>query len=69
MAKAKKEKTFKIRKCPECESDNVGVVVGKEKKGEWECHKCSWNGTDVKEVILGEEELMEYMDSHGEQVS
>lgn len=32
---AKKEKpAFKIRKCPQCRSDNVRVVLGEEESGE-----------------------------------
>lgn len=67
--KTKKEKTFKLKKCPECSSDNVGVVVGKEKKGMWECHKCKWKGGDIKEEELSDEEFMKYLDGKGEAVS
>ena len=69
MAKAKKEKTFKLRKCPKCDSDNVSVVVGKEKNGEWQCNKCKWDGKNINEKILGEEEFMKYLDKKGEEVS
>ena len=67
--KKKKEKTFKIRKCPKCDSDNVSVVVGKEKTGEWECHKCNWKGKDINETELNEEDFMKYLDEKGEEVS
>ena len=60
--KTKKEKTFKIKRCPKCNTDNIGVVIGLEKKGEWECHKCKWKGTNVKEDELNEEEFMKYLD-------
>lgn len=59
--KKKDVKTFKIRKCPECGSKDVGVVlVGEEGKGtgEWECRKCKWKGRDIEEKELTEEEFM-----------
>ena len=65
----KKGKTFKIRVCPKCGSDDVGVVVGKEKAGEWQCNKCKWTGTDIQEKELTEDELMEHMDKQGEEVA
>lgn len=64
----KKEKTFKVRRCPKCNSDSVEVVVGKERKGEWGCKKCGWVGSDVKEEELSEEEFMKYLDEKGEEV-
>ena len=45
-------KTFKIRKCPKCGSDDVSVVLGFDEgkgKGEWECKKCKWLGKNLKE--------------------
>jgi hypothetical protein len=72
-AKKKPEgKTFKVRKCPKCGSDNVNVVLtGEEGKGakEWECRKCKWVGKDIKESELTEEEFMKYLDEKGEEVS
>jgi len=65
----KKEKTFKIRKCPKCDSDNVNVIVGREVTGEWECKKCGWKGIEIKEEELSEEEFMKYLDARGEDVS
>ena len=59
--KKKTGKTFKIRECPKCKSSDVGVLLGKEEgkgKGEWECHKCKWFGTEVIEKELDEEEFM-----------
>jgi len=65
-------KTFKIRECPSCESDDVGVLLGGEEgKGSkgWECHKCKWNGKNINEKELSEEEFMKYLDEKGEEVS
>lgn len=66
----KKGKTFKIKECPECGSDEVGVVIsGEECKGgkcDWECRKCKWKGSDIVEKELTEDELMKYMDEKGE---
>ena len=64
-------KTFKIRECPKCRSDDVNVVLtGEEGKnaGEWECKKCKWQGVDIVEKELTEEELMKYLDEKGEEV-
>lgn len=71
MAKksTKKEKTFRIKRCPECKSDNVGVVVSQEKKGEWECRKCKWKGKDIKNDRLSEQEFMKYLDEKDKEVS
>ena len=57
-----KGKTFKLKRCPECGSDNVSVVVEREAKGMWECRKCKWKGTDIKEDELSEDEFMKYLD-------
>ena len=71
---AKTGKTFKIRKCPKCESHDVGLVLinsDVEEGGgkEWECKKCAWKGTDIKREELNEEEFMKYLDEKGEDVS
>tara|TARA_Y100000310_G_scaffold207483_1_gene208029 strand:+ start:5695 stop:5994 length:300 start_codon:yes stop_codon:yes gene_type:complete len=65
-----KEKTFKIRQCPKCKSDDVGVLItGEEgRNGEWECRKCKWKGVDVKEKELTENKFMKYLDDKGEEV-
>ena len=60
-------KTFKIRECPECGSDDVGLVLSNsdaEEGGgkEWECRKCKWKGTDIVKKELTEDELMKYLD-------
>jgi hypothetical protein len=65
--KKKKGKTFKIRECPECGSDDVGIVLSNsdsEEGGgdEWECRKCKWVGSDIVKKELTEDELMEYLD-------
>jgi len=58
----KSDKTFSVRVCPKCESDEVNVVVGEDAKGEWKCKKCKWQGREVKKQELNEEEFMEYLD-------
>ena len=69
--KKKSGKTFKVRECPKCGSDDVGVLLtGEEGKGnEWECHKCKWTGRDIEEKELEEEEFMKYLDEKGEKVA
>ena len=70
--KKKSGKTFKLKRCPKCKSDEVSVVVGGEEgKGSkgWECKKCKWKGEDIKEDELSEEEFMKYLDKKGEEVS
>lgn len=69
VSKKKKGKIFYLKKCPKCDSDNIGVVVGKESKGEWECYKCKWKGMDVKKEELSEDEFMKYLDEKGEEVA
>ena len=58
----KSGKTFKIRKCPSCSSDDVAVVVGEDKKDEWKCNKCGWQGKNIIKEELSEEELLKYLD-------
>lgn len=66
---------FKVRRCPKCNSDDVGVVLSgsdeeeNSKTGrEWECRKCKWHGGNVKEDELTEDEFMQYLDEKGEEV-
>ena len=70
--KKKTGKIFKVRRCPECSSDEVGVILGgtegKGSKG-WVCRKCDWSGSDLKEDELTEDEFMKYLDEKGEEVS
>lgn len=65
--KKKKGKTFKVRRCPECNSDDMGVVIGEI--GAWECRKCGHKGKDVKLQELTEDEFMKYLDDKGEDVA
>ncbi len=72
MKKKSEGKTFKIRICPECDNDDVGVVLtGEEGKGtgEWECKKCKWHGKNIEEKEMTEEEFMKYLDKKGVEVS
>ena len=67
-------KSFKIRECPKCGSDDVGVVLSNSDSEvgggkEWECRKCKWVGTNVNEKELAEDELLKYLDSKGEEVA
>jgi len=69
----KKEKgIFKIRKCPKCKSDDVQVLLTGEEgkgKGEWECKKCKWTGSDIAVSQVSEDEFMKYLDERGEPVA
>ncbi|NCO04694.1 MAG: hypothetical protein GW939_00940 [Candidatus Magasanikbacteria bacterium] len=74
--KKKVGKTFKIKICPECGSDNVGLVlsnIDSEEESntgrEWECRKCKWKGFDVEVKELTEDEMMKYLDDKGEKVA
>jgi len=67
--KKKSGKTFKVRKCPECASDDIGVIVEKEASGAWECRKCRWKGHEPKAEELTENEFMKYLDEKGEEVA
>ena len=67
-------KTFKIRECPKCKSDDVGIVLSNsdsEDGGgkEWECRKCKWIGSSINEKELTEDEFMIYLDNKGEEVA
>ena len=70
--KAKKQsgKSYRIRQCPKCGSDDVAVVLGKESgvKGEWECKKCGWRGTNIIDKEVSEDEFLEYLDRKGVEV-
>jgi len=70
--KKSKEKTFNLRRCPKCSSDNVGIVLtGEEGKSarEWECKKCKWHGKNIGEEELTEDEFMKYLDESGVDVA
>lgn len=71
--KKKSGKTFKIRECPKCGSDDVAIVLVESdaeegSSGEWECHKCGWKGESIIIKELTEDELMEYMDKKGDEI-
>jgi len=67
LKKKKVSKTFKIRECPKCGSNDVGVVIGEV--GKWKCNKCKWIGKDIEEKELTEDEFMKYLDEKGEDVA
>ena len=82
--KKKDEKTFHVKKCPNCGSYDVHVVLsgngGEEIEnedsipegkatGEWACKKCKWHGKDVEEEELTEDQFMKYLDEKGEEVA
>jgi len=74
--KKKAGKTFKIRECPECGSDEVGLVLSNSDSEEdsntgknWECRKCGWVGSEINEKELTEDEFMAYLDEKGEEVA
>jgi hypothetical protein len=71
-----KSKALKIKVCPKCGSDNVAITLSNMDFEEesntgktWECKKCKWKGSDIKEKKLTEEELMKYLDEKGEDVA
>jgi len=67
VEKKKSSKTFNIRECPKCKSDDVGVVIGEV--GTWQCRKCGHKGKDFIEKELTEDEFMKYLDEKGEAVA
>ena len=69
ISKKKPSKTFKLRRCPKCDSSKVNVIVGEEVSGKWECKKCNWKGKDIKEEELAEDEFMKFLDEKGEEVA
>ncbi len=61
----KGEKNFTMKKCPQCGSYNIGVVLsGKDIEEEsstgkeWECHQCGWKGEDPIREEVSEAELI-----------
>jgi ribosomal protein L37AE/L43A len=62
-----KGKTFNIRECPKCASNDVEVVIGEVRM--WKCKKCGYKGREIKEKELTEDEFMKYLDEKGEEVS
>lgn len=65
MNKKKEGKAFKIKRCPNCGSSDVKVIIGgKEGQGSkgWECGSCSWQGEDVKVEEVSEQEFLEHLE-------
>lgn len=63
--KKKQEKKFKVKKCPECGSTEVAIVlVGEEGKSadNWECKACKWKGRNIEEKELTEDEFLEHLE-------
>ncbi len=61
----KKGKTFRVKKCPECGSTEVEVILsGEEGKGSkgWGCKSCKWKGENSEEKEMSEDEFMEHLD-------
>ena len=73
VKKKKVGRMFKVRGCPKCGSNDVGVEITgedcKDGKCNWECRKCKWKGVDIKEEELTEEEFLKYLDEKGEEVA
>ncbi len=80
----KKDKVFKVRRCPKCGSDKVKVIISGQEdldfededaipegkaNGDWECLTCKWKGKNVKEEEMSEDEFMKYLDEKGEDVA
>lgn len=65
----KKAKSFRVKKCPECGSTGVEIILGGEEgrgnKG-WECKSCNWKGRDVVTGEVSEEEFMKHPMEKGE---
>jgi len=57
---------FKIKQCPKCGSNHVGVIIaGEECNGgrcDWECRKCDWKGRNISEKEVGEEEFLNHLE-------
>lgn len=71
-----KAKSFKIKVCPKCGSDEVKITLSNLDSEEesntgrqWECKKCKWAGGNVKEKELNEDAFMKYLDERGEEVA
>lgn len=74
--KKEREKSFSIKVCPKCKSDDVEISLSnldfeeESNTGKtWECKKCKWKGENVKDKTLSEDELMEHLDKKGEEVA
>ena len=59
--KKKAGKTFKIKICQKCGSNEVNVVLGGEEgrgSNGWECKKCKWKGKQPNEKEVSEDEFL-----------
>lgn len=59
-----KEKKFKVKLCPKCKSDDIGLAIGGN-VGLWECRKCGYRGVGIIEKEMTENEYFNYLDSKG----
>ena len=58
-------KIYRVKKCPECGSTEVSVVLlGEEGRrvNEWECKACKWKGRDIDDKELNEDEFLEHLE-------
>jgi len=76
VEKKEKGKSFKIKICPKCGSYEVGIKLSnmdfEEESNtgrQWECKKCKWTGTEIKEKALSEDDFMVYLDERGVDVA
>jgi len=53
-------KTFTVRECPKCKSNDIGVVIGGT-IGMWECRKCGFKSPSFLTMELGEDDFLKYM--------
>ena len=63
--KKEKGKTYRVKKCPQCGSTEVSIVlVGEEGKraDNWECKSCKWRGRGIEEKELTEDEFLEHLE-------
>ena len=65
----KQKKAYKIKICPKCKSNNVGIVLSgndyEEESNtgrEWECRKCKWRGKDIVEKGLTDAEFINHLE-------
>jgi hypothetical protein len=66
----KKAKIYKLKVCPDCDSEEVGIVLtGQEGKApdEWVCRKCKWKGHEIKNIELSEDEFLERIEVEEEE--
>jgi len=44
-----------IKKCPECGSKEIKIIIGK-----WKCPKCGWIGLNIEEEEVNDEEFIKF---------